>query len=140
MTVGAVVLVDTGPLVALFDPSDRDHGTCREELSRLKRRALLTTLAVVNEASYLLDFSRRAQDALLRFVGAGAVEIAQLEASDLLRCAALMDQYADLPMDFADATLVVVAEKLRAPWVFSLDRDFDVYSLGRQRFRRLPAE
>ena len=47
----AAVLVDTGPLVALFDPSDAQHVNCTKELARLERDRLLTTLAVVTEAS-----------------------------------------------------------------------------------------
>ena len=51
-----------------------------------------------------------------------------------------MRRYADLPMDLADATLVVLAERLRTPWIFTLDRrDFSVYRVGRRTFRLLPA-
>lgn len=139
MSVGGVVLVDTGPLVALFDPSDAQHARCQAELARLRRRTLVTSLAVVTEAAYLLDFSVRAQSALLRFIGAGAVELESLDGGELLRVGALMERYADRPMDFADATLVVLAEKLQTPWVFTLDGDFEIYRLGRRHFRCLPA-
>lgn len=141
MPVGATVLVDTGPLVALFDPSDRDHAVCEAELARLGNRSLVTSLAVLTEASYLLGFARQAQNALLTFLTAGAVQLAEFGAADLSRAAALMDQYANLPMDLADATLVVLAERLRTRWVFTLDRrDFSVYRVGRRALRLLPRE
>jgi len=48
-----------------------------------------------------------------------------------------MDKYAD--MDFADATLVVLAEDLNTDLVFTVDRDFDVYRIhGRKRFNMVP--
>jgi len=134
-----VVIVDTGPLVALFDPSDRDHEACSREVARLEKRRLVTTLAVVTEAAYLLDFSPRAQQAFLGFVRAGAVEVAEFDAASVGRAAALMSKYNDLPMDFADATLVVLAEALATTTVFTLDRpDFGVYRLGRRKLDLLP--
>ena len=137
--VGVPVLVDTGPLVALFDPSDRDHEACTDALARLGRSRLLTTLAVVTETTYLLAFSGQAQRAILQFVGSGAIELADLNAAQLGRAAALMEQYEDLPMDFADATLIVIAESERTQTVFTLDRrHFSIYKAGRKPFRLLP--
>lgn len=136
---GAAVLVDTGPLVALFDPSDGQHAACTRELARLERRRLVTSLAVVTEATYLLDFSSRAQRALLAFVARGAVEIAPFDAAAIERASVLMEKYEDLPMDFADATLVVLAETLGTTSVFTLDRqDFGIYRLGRRKLTLVP--
>jgi uncharacterized protein len=136
---GEIVLVDTGPLVAIFDPSDRDHESSTAELGTLSRSRLVTTLAVLTEASYLLAFSSEAQRGVIEFVGAGAIEVAELTAVDLSRVAALMKKYEDLPMDFADATLVVLAERLRTSWIFTLDRqDFSVYRIGRKVFNLIP--
>jgi len=133
------VLVDTGPLVAIFDPSDRDHGVCTREIARLEKRRLVTTLAVVTEATFLLSFSRRAQDALLSFLGAGAIELVDFGAARVVRAAALMSKYEDLPMDFADATLLVLAEALGSTSVLTLDRrDFGVYRIGRRKLELLP--
>ena len=133
------VFVDTGPLVALFDPSDRVHASCRVALGRLRQARLVTSLAVLTEATFLLAFSTRAQCALLRFVASGAVEVGETAAEDAEALAALMDRYRDLPMDFADATLVWLAPKLRAQTVLTLDRrGFGVYRNGRRTFRVLP--
>lgn len=136
---GSAVLVDTGPLVALFDPSDRQCAACTRELARLEGRRLVTTLAVVTEASYLLEFSARAQRALLTFIADGAIELVAIDAAGIRRAEALMQKYEDLPMDFADATLVVLAELLATTTVFTLDRkDFNVYRIGRRKFGLLP--
>jgi hypothetical protein len=136
---GAVVVVDTGPLVALFDPSDDWHERCQRELARLEKERLVTSLAVVTEATFLLSFSGRARSALLAFVAAGAVEVAPFGAGDVSSAKALMERYESLPMDFADATLVVLAERLGTQRVFTLDRrDFGTYRIGRKAFRLLP--
>lgn len=139
MSAGAVVLVDTGPLVALFDPSDTEHEGCKRALAQLRRSRRVTSLSVLTEAVYLLSFSPRAQRALLAFVAAGAVEIADFSAAQVSRAAALMERFESLPMDFADATLVVLAEYFQTTAVFTLDRrDFSVYRLGRRAFRLVP--
>jgi predicted nucleic acid-binding protein len=137
---GGVVLVDTGPLVALFDPSDANHERCKDVLGRLRSSRRVTSLAVLTETVYLLGFSPRAQRAVLSFLAAGGVEVADFGAADISRSAALMQRYESLPMDFADATLVVLAERLHTTAVFTLDRrDFSVYRAGRRAFRLLPA-
>jgi uncharacterized protein len=135
----AVVLVDTGPLVALFDPSDSEHEGCKRALGKLGRRRRVTSLAVMTEAVYLLGFSPQAQRALLAFVAAGAVEVADFGPGPISRAAALMERFEELPMDFADATLVVLAEHFQTTAVFTLDRrDFAVYRVGRRAFRMIP--
>ena len=140
MSTAAVVLVDTGPLVALFDPSDADHERCKQALAQLRRRRRVTSLAVITEATYLLSFSARAQRALLAFIAAGAVEVAEFGAAHVSRAAALMERFQSLPMDFADATLVVLAEQFLTTSVLTLDaRDFSVYRVGRRAFRVTPA-
>jgi len=134
-----VVLIDTGPLVALFDPSDGEHERSKHVLAQLRQHRRVTSLAVVTEAAYLLAFSSRAQCALLSFVAAGGVDLAEFGAAEVSRCAALMQRYEGLPMDFADATLVVLAEQLHTVSVFTFDRrDFGVYRAGRRAFRMVP--
>jgi predicted nucleic acid-binding protein len=133
------VLVDTGPLVALFDPSERARSRCERELGKLQGRQLVTTLAVITEATHLLAFSNRAQLSMLEFVARGALTIAEFGGGDVAKAAALMARYADLPMDFADATLLVLAERLKLETVFTLDRrDFTIYRIGRKRLRLVP--
>jgi predicted nucleic acid-binding protein len=135
----AAVLVDTGPLVALLDPSDAAGERCRAALARLERFDLVTTEAVITEVSFLLDFSTRAQSGLQRLLGLGRPRVEPILLPERPRISELLEKYADLPMDYADATLVVLAERLDCPRVFTLDRrDFGVYRLGRRKFELYP--
>lgn len=134
-----VVLVDTGPLVALFDPSDRARAACRATLATLERADLVTTEAVVTEASFLLDFSVDAQVALQTLLAAGRPRVVAMGPDDRARIATLTRKYRDLPMDYADSTLVALAERLGTTTVFTLDRrDFAVYRAGRKSFDMWP--
>ena len=137
---GGVVLVDTGPLVALLDPSDRARARCRECLDGLEQADLVTTEAVLTEAAYLLDFSVRAQSALQQLLASGRPRVEPVLTSERERIAELLGRYQTLPMDYADATLVALAERLRTRRVFTLDRRaFSIYRLGRKSFELLPA-
>jgi len=127
-----VILVDTGPLVALFDPRDDAHAETRTLLALL-REPLFTTVAV---PFHLLDPGSRGSAALREFITAGGMNVWFLSADALTRCFELMEQYADHPMDLADASLVTAAEHLRTTRVFTLDRrDFATYRarIGRSR-------
>ena len=122
-----MILMDTGPLVALFDKSDRYHAICKKELSHLKDE-LKTTWPVLTEVMYLLNFSCLAQDLCFEFLEAGAVSIDASEETRLTRIHELMKQYNDLPMDFADASLVALGEEEGISRIFTLDRkDFRIY-------------
>jgi predicted nucleic acid-binding protein len=81
-----------------------------------------------------------AQRALWRLVHTDRLVIADLSLSAVERSSRLMDKYADLPMDLADATLVALAEEDGHRTVFTLDSDFSVYRIrGRQPFRTIPS-
>lgn len=133
------LLVDAGPLVAVLSRRDRHHQACLEVLKEI-RRPLLSTWMPVTEAMYLLDFSIAAQGALLEMIERGTLQILELVREDLAAMHKLMRKYRDQPMDFADASLVQVADRLSLTEIFTLDRrDFDVYRLSRNRaFRILP--
>ena len=134
------LLVDAGPLVAIFNRRDRDHAACAGVLRKV-RGPLLSTWMPVTEAMYLLDFSIAAQGALLEMIERGALKILGISDRDLRAIRALMEKYGDQPMDFADATLVHVANREAIDEIFTLDaRDFGVYRLYRGRsFKILPA-
>lgn len=122
-----MTLVDTGPLVALFDPKDADHAPCKQALAKLKGR-LLTTVPVLTEAFHLLQPESTGSDNLRRFLVAHGLSVWFLDETSLARALQLMEEYRDQPMDLADASLVAAAEVLRSRKVFTLDkRDFRVY-------------
>lgn len=133
------ILMDTGPLVALLHQDDQNHKACTAVLKRLKE-TLVTVWPVITEAMYLLNFSWRAQDALWEILNSDVLKVLPLEPGDYPRMRELMRKYRNLPMDFADAALVRVAERERLRRVFTLDRrHFEVYrALRTARFTLLP--
>jgi uncharacterized protein len=120
------IVIDTGPLVALFDRSDQFHEYSLEFIKEVKG-PLYTILPVVTEASFLLDFNVCAQLDFLAWVAKGAVRLVPMENSDLLEVCQLMGKYRDLPMDFTDGCLVALCDKLNIQTIATLDRDFEIY-------------
>ena len=133
------VLVDAGPLVALIDAGDAHHRVCVETLKSL-RDPLITVWPAFTEAMYLLGGSWPAQRALWSRIEADALTLAPLDAADAPRLRELMEKYHDLPLDFADAALVRVAERDGLTRIFTIDRrHFSIYRPGRRRrFAILP--
>lgn len=134
-----MTLADTGPLVALIDRGEREHTRCVAALTTLTV-PLVTTWAVVTEAMYLLSRGGwLPQSALWRIIRGGGLIIPEPEGERVPRMYALMEQYRDTPMDFADASLVALAEQTGERQIFTLDAHFRAYRLhGRQHFALLP--
>jgi predicted nucleic acid-binding protein len=131
------IIVDTGPIVALFDAGDSYHPRALEFV-RQSRARLITTMAVITEAMYVLDASLQAQKNLLAWIQTGGLTLCETETSDFERISDLMGKYADLPMDFTDAVVVALSERLGTSQVASVDRDFSIYRYkGRTRFRNV---
>jgi predicted nucleic acid-binding protein len=128
-----VILVDTGPLVALFDPRDGAHQRAKATLAGLDED-LVTTVPVLTEVFHLLGPASRGSAAVRAFLMRGGLRVWWLADRSLARAFRLMDEYDDHPMDLADASLVAAAEALRTTRVFTIDRrDFLSYRarLGR---------
>jgi len=88
---------------------------------------------------YLLDFSIKAQSAAIDFITKSVVEIIPSSIESIRRCGELMQKYSDLPMDYADATLVCIGIDLGITDVVTLDRrDFSIYRIGSRRFNIMP--
>ena len=129
------VLIDSGPLIALFDASDKYHNKAVNFI-KTNKYPLVTTIASVTEALHLLDFNRNAQIDFIEWIHKGAVEIQNIESSDFGRLKELTEKYRDLPMDFADSCLVYLAEKLSLNIIATIDRDFTIYRIkGRKKFK-----
>lgn len=136
-----MTLTDAGPLIAIIDADEPDHEACVSALDGLEL-PLVTTWPAFTEAMYLLaKFGGiEGQRALWRLVHTDRLIIANLSAKAVDRSARLIDQYADVPMDLADATLVALAEERGDRRIFALDSDFHIYRLhGRSRFDVVPA-
>lgn len=136
-----MVLIDTGPIVAIFDKTDNHHSICSELLKGIKQ-PFIATIPVLTEAFYLLSFSWLNQAALWKYIEAGNLQFYNLDKNQLKICKNLMEKYQDLPMDFADATLVAVAAAENISTIFTLDhKDFKVYKTKSGRsFRLLPPQ
>ncbi|MBI3757098.1 MAG: PIN domain-containing protein [Deltaproteobacteria bacterium] len=126
-----MILVDTGPFVALFDPQDALHERCKNVLRKI-REPLCTTVPVLTEAFHMLSPASFGANRLRDFVIEGGVQVWFMDRAGIQRAFFLMERYADHPMDLADASLVVAAEVLRTSKIFTIDRqDFETYRLQR---------
>ncbi|MGB3589254.1 MAG: pilus assembly protein [Tunicatimonas sp.] len=126
-------LVDAGPLIALFDKRDQYHLTAINFLKGYSGN-LLTTWPVITEASHMLSFSTNAQVNLLTWMQRGGLQISDLDQTHLVRLIELSQQFSDVPMDLADASLIVASEKYGIREIASIDSDFYVYRDIRNQF------
>jgi uncharacterized protein len=118
-----VLVVDTGPFLATADRSDRDHVACRELLEG-DEGPLVTTAMVIAEAGYLIDrqLGPAAEAALYAAVAAGQVEVASPVAGDWERIGELVTTCASMHLGGTDASVIVLAERLGATRIATLDR------------------
>jgi predicted nucleic acid-binding protein len=137
--VAGELLLDTGALVTLLDRRQTHHGRFVEFFDSWIG-PVVSSEAVLTEATHLLSRVPGGREACVEFFVAGGAVLAPSTHATLERCHRLMSEYSDLPMDFADATLVVLAEELGTDLVFTTDRrDFSIYRLpGRGGFRIQP--
>lgn len=136
-----MILIDAGPLAAVFDSRDAAHARCTAILAAV-RDQLVSTAPALTEAFHLIHPASIGGKALRNFVRRAGITVWSMDDAALHRSFDLMDEYEDHPMDFADASLVAAAESLRATTVFTLDvGDFQTYRprIGRslRRFRLL---
>lgn len=127
------IIVDAGPLIALFRKRDRHHSRVKRFLST-NRAKLVSTLPVITEVCHFLNTDGKI--ALLTWIGRGGLSLQAVGTDDLPEVRTLIERYADREMDFADATLVWLAELINTLDVMTVDRqDFLVYrSRGGEAF------
>ena len=127
-------ILDTGPWVALIDRSESKHSICVQWLKNYSGR-LFSTEAVLTEVLYLLNFSVKAQSAAIDFVLKSVVEIIPSSVASLKKAKDLIKKYSDLPMDYADATLVCLAIDTGIRDIITFDeKDFNIYRVKKQPF------
>jgi predicted nucleic acid-binding protein len=124
-----MIIADTGFWVALANDRDKYHELAVDALSELDE-PLVTTWPVLTETCHLL-LKRRGIEAELGFIRSfqqGAFMVFDLREEHNSLLLRLMEKYADLPMDLADASLVILAEELHEGRILSTDRrDFQTY-------------
>jgi predicted nucleic acid-binding protein len=130
-------LIDTGAILALVDADDAWHERCVAAFSSL-RLPLATSAAVLAEVFHLVRAREIA--ATWRFLRSGAVTLLPLDDEDLRHLDRMMKKYRDRPMDFADASLVRLAERESLSTILTVEHaDFEIYRIrGRSRFRVFP--
>jgi predicted nucleic acid-binding protein len=124
----ARALIDTGAILAILSKRDPWHSSCASALDQL-RIPLITSEAVLAELFHLIKGNRIASETAWSFVLSGGIDVAPMRQDELAAIRMLMDRYADRPMDFADATLVYLAQRA----------DFSIYRIdGKLAFTVLP--
>lgn len=132
-------IADSGPLIALFEPAERNHARVRSFIENYEG-ALLTTWPVLTEVGHMLGHSVDRQLAFLQWVERGGVEVTTPGAGAVSLIRQLSEKYCDLPMDIAGGSLIVLALESGVRDILTLDRDFDVYRLpDRSRFNNVLA-
>jgi hypothetical protein len=131
------VLLDTGPIVAILSATDEHHDGCVEQLRAL-RGPLVTCWPVLTEAAWLLRKHPAAVTGLLALFEEGPFQIADLNATDIPAVTAILNRYAKLGIQLADASLVHLGNREGIGTIFTLDRrDFSVLRLSRGKKLRI---
>src|SRR5208337_1984403 len=113
-------LVDTGAILAFLDENDRWHTACVEAFAQV-RFPLLTSEAVLTELFHFVGGRFHREEITWKFVRSGALTLGTITDADLPALSQLMRQYHDRPMDFADATLVHLAERESLTTILTVD-------------------
>lgn len=125
-------MIDTGPLVALLNRGDRQHGWVREVLDTVEP-PVFTCEAVISEACFLLARIGDGQDAVLELLSEDVVKVDFRMSSEIDALRALMKKFANVPMSVADACLVRMTELEPRSRILTLDSDFRVYRRNRRQ-------
>ena len=119
-------LIDAGPLIAFFDKDDKFHEDIVELLQSFEG-ILYSSWPVITGVMNMLDFNVRAQLDFLKWIELGGVEIVELSKNKISRILTLSQKYADVPMDLADASLIVISEIENIDKIITIDSDFHIY-------------
>lgn len=119
-------LIDSGPLIALFDRGDKYHKKCLEFIKTYNGE-LVASWSVITEVSHMLDFNLQVQIDFLKWIELGGIKIYDISQNDIVNIRVMMEKYIDIPMDLADATLMYIANKENIKDIVSIDSDFDIY-------------
>lgn len=130
-------IIDSGPLIALFDKSDRYHESVLAFIKTFQGR-LITSWAVLTEVSHMLDFNLNVQIDFLKWIELGGVSVYEISQREISTIRIMMEKYNDIPMDLADGTLMYIANQENIHTIVSIDSDFDIYrTLKKQSLNNL---
>lgn len=126
------IIVDAGPLIALFDKDDKYHDSVIKFLKTFDGQ-LITSWPVITEVTHLLSFNVNVQIDFLEWLKREAVTIINLENIHLERIIQLSKKYSDVPMDLADSSLIVIAELTNITDIITIDSDYYIYKTKNKR-------
>lgn len=128
-TAAREALIDSGPLVALFNGADKWHARVVSWLQANEHVRLVTTWPVLTEVCALLARRIHNQAALdfLSWVQQGGVAVDAPDNWSLAKVLQISQRFADLPLDLADASIAETAARRGIACVVSIDKDFDIY-------------
>lgn len=129
------ILLDTGPLVALLNRRDTFHIWSVEKARNLSP-PFYTCEAILAEAHFLLASINQGNRRLIDLLSSGKIVCTPVASRNLNRVGELMMTYANVPMSFADACLVCMAED-QVNTIFTLDHDFRIYRKNRKEVLQL---
>ncbi len=119
-------LIDAGPLIALFNKNDKYHEEIKEFIKSYSG-LLTTSWPVITEVCHMLDFNINAQIDFLKWIKLGGLKVEDIKTEEIDRIIKLSEKYSDIPMDLADATLVVISERLGIKEIITIDSDYYIY-------------
>jgi len=127
------ILIDAGPLIALFSKRDKFH---ERAVQFVKNHSGIfwTTWPVITESCHMLDFNVSAQINLLQWCERSGLNLVDLNKENLKRIIELSKQFSDVPMDFADASLLVASEIKGIKKIATIDSDFYIYRDIRKKY------
>ena len=133
-------IIDTGPLVALFAKDDKYHQPVINFFKNYNGQ-LYSTWPVLTEVCHLLSSNLKIQIDFIEWVSIGGLEIVELPSIKINNILKISKKYIDIPMDLADASLVIIAEELNILSIITIDSDYDIYRIfNKQRFNNLLKE
>lgn len=119
-------IIDAGPLIALFNKDDKYHKKTKYFLKDFKGR-LYTSWAVVTEVMHMLNSNHICQINFLKFIERDGLKVVNFSKDDIARIIDLFKKYNDVPVDLADATLIILSEKENISNIITIDSDFYIY-------------
>jgi uncharacterized protein len=128
-----LILTDSSILVAYYSIKDSYHLSVCQFFEQCTSE-LITTTPCITEVMYLLNQDYRTQNEFLKDLANELYQCISLNPQDFERIRQLNEQYADLPGDFADLSLIAISERLDISAILTLDSDFDIY----RRYRKQP--
>lgn len=130
-------LIDSGPIIALFDKSDKYHSKVLNFIKSFNGE-FITSWAVITEVSHMLDFNLQVQIDFLKWIELGGITLYDIPQDEIVNIRFMMEKYSDVPMDLADASLMYIANKENIKYIVSIDSDFDIYrTLKKQNLNNL---